>query len=285
MASRLWLPIQQHINDINGSMPGVHHYTSVEGALGILKSGHLWFTERAHLNDPTEIFHGVEIAKEILRAQHRMDDTNRLAAVADRILYDFRFFSSSFSFAYDDPCQWRKYADNGRGVCLSFKGAVFSNPKGFIHSLIPSKPTAFVCPISYESDRLRAVISAMIKICDGTNIEELADYVFMISGMFKSEGWRSEKEYRFFVHHPSSEVVKSAYCETRVRDSRTILYLNLPIQGWNSPEGLPIYRLCLGPAATPETEAQVVGAIRAMSAPPREGVIKSDPSRCGPSPF
>ncbi len=37
MISALWEPIQEHINRLNnGSMPAVHHYTTLKGALGIL---------------------------------------------------------------------------------------------------------------------------------------------------------------------------------------------------------------------------------------------------------
>ena len=43
--SDLWEPIWKYITELNNqrSMPGVHHYTSVKGALGILESGQLWF--------------------------------------------------------------------------------------------------------------------------------------------------------------------------------------------------------------------------------------------------
>jgi hypothetical protein len=30
----------------------IFHYTDVKGALGIVTTGRLWFTERAHMNDP-----------------------------------------------------------------------------------------------------------------------------------------------------------------------------------------------------------------------------------------
>ncbi len=52
MISDLWEPIEDYIRELNGkrSMPSVCHYTSMKGALGILESGRMWFTERAHLN-------------------------------------------------------------------------------------------------------------------------------------------------------------------------------------------------------------------------------------------
>jgi hypothetical protein len=39
--------------------PTIFHYTDVKGALGIMQTGRLWFTERAHLNDPVEIEYGL----------------------------------------------------------------------------------------------------------------------------------------------------------------------------------------------------------------------------------
>lgn len=82
LISDLWEPIQKYIGALNTrSMPAVHHYTSVKGALGILDSGQMWFTERAHLNDPSEISHGIDLAKSILCAKGRSYDATRLDAL------------------------------------------------------------------------------------------------------------------------------------------------------------------------------------------------------------
>jgi hypothetical protein len=43
----------------------IYHYTDLKGALGILQTGQLWFTERAHLNDPTEIQYGLYAGREL----------------------------------------------------------------------------------------------------------------------------------------------------------------------------------------------------------------------------
>jgi hypothetical protein len=45
--SGLWEPIQEHIDKLNSISPlSVHHYTILKSALGVLKSGQMWFTER-----------------------------------------------------------------------------------------------------------------------------------------------------------------------------------------------------------------------------------------------
>jgi hypothetical protein len=275
MISSLWHPIQEYINSINGSMPAVHHYTNLRGALGILESGRIWFTERAHLNDPTEIRHGIEIANGILREQGRRQDAECLRASADRVFANFRFFSASFSLAYDDTGQWTNYADNGRGVLLSFKAAVFDRPNEWIGRFIAGNSTTVVCPMSYESERLRSVITSIITCWNGRVIEELGDYIFMISSMFKNDSWKSEKEYRYFVHRSYPEILKSPYYKTHQRGGDVIPYLDLPIRSWDSVEGLPIYRICLGPAAPPEVEGRVAASLRKLKIGPREGILRS----------
>src|SRR5579863_492549 len=201
MVSKLWQPLQEHINSVDGSMPAVHHYTSLSGALGILESGRLWFTERAHLNDPSEISHGIQIARALLLEEGRTTDASRLGDRAERVFRDFRFFSASFSFAGDDASQWVKYADGGQGIVLSFKASVFNDPKAFVDGLITDNPTAIVCPMSYDATRLRSITASIIKCWDGLNVDELCDYIFIIAGMFKAEGYEPEHEFRCFIHH------------------------------------------------------------------------------------
>jgi len=208
--SDLWKPIQEHINKLDkSSMPAVHHYTSLEVALGILKSGRMWFTERTHLNDPSEVLRGLEIAASILRKRDRVSDATHLEANAQGVFRNFRFFSASFSFEPDDISQWRSYADDGRGVALSFKASMFKEAKAHVDRFISDDPTVLVCPMSYENTCLEFIISQIIDTWNGRDIGELCDHLFMISSMFKNECWKSEREYRFFVHHQCEKILKS----------------------------------------------------------------------------
>lgn len=259
MTSKLWEPIQQHLNQINRTMPAVHHYTSLSAALSILESGRLWFTERAHLNDPSEISLGVSVCEDALLSQNRADDAKRFREAVQDVFARFRFFSASFSFPWDDLSQWRNYADAGRGVILSFKASAFNEPAKHINSLVPENPpaTAIVVPMSYCEARLRKHIEAIIWVWDRKNIAELCDHILFISSLFKSHEWESENEYRFFVHHERDKILRSTYHKMRERNGEVISYLDLPIQNWNSPNDFPIYRICLGPAAPQELAVQL----------------------------
>src|SRR6266702_2810323 len=45
----------------------LYHYTNVAGLEGILKSEAVWFTDFRHMNDPSEISHGIELCRDVIR--------------------------------------------------------------------------------------------------------------------------------------------------------------------------------------------------------------------------
>ena len=45
----------------------LYHYTDGRGLKGILESGRVWFTDYRHLNDPSELTHGVDMARDVAR--------------------------------------------------------------------------------------------------------------------------------------------------------------------------------------------------------------------------
>jgi hypothetical protein len=278
MVSELWNPIQEYIDTLNnkGSMPAVHHYTTIRGALGILESGRMWLTERTHLNDPSELSLGIAIAEATLSQLGRKQDATRLDEVVRKVFHDFRFFSGSFSFEYDDLSQWRNYADDGTGVILSFKASAFNNPKHYIDQLIIDNPTAIACPMSYCQTCLKNVIGHLIRRWDGQIITELFDHLLMISSMFKNNCWASENEYRFFVHHQREKILKSPYYKIRERNNQLISYLDLPVQNWNSTGDFPIYRVSLGPATADGVAVQFEDFLVSRGIPiSRSNIVRS----------
>ena len=259
MTSDLWKPIDKHLRQINGSMPAVHHYTSLRGALGILETGKLWFTERSHLNDRQEISLGIGICEDVLLSQDRTSDARQFCAAVQDVFARFRFFSASFSFPMNDNNQWRDYADGGRGVVLSFKASAFNNPGQHIDGLIPDNPpaTAIVAPMSYGEAGLRTVIEEIVTAWRTNNIQELCEHILFISSLFKGDCWRSENEYRFFIHHPRDKILLNPNHKMRERNGEVVSYLDLPIQNWNNHADFPIYRICPGPMASPDLAIQI----------------------------
>lgn len=175
---RLRSMIEMDLKEAEANVPRqstIYHYTDVHGALGILQSGELWFTEREHLNDPVEIRHGLRIAHELFQtaAQERgaaipRDVALRLTEEHRRGLETFGFWIFSASLEGDDLGQWRNYADDGRGVCFGFSLEPF-NMQG-LANLIPYDPSAEVgpnsvrFPVNYDDVRLRKHMQAYIDI-------------------------------------------------------------------------------------------------------------------------
>jgi hypothetical protein len=271
MISALWPPIQQHCDRLNDrNRPGVHHYTTKAGALGILRSGCIWFMERAHLNDKREILNGVDIAKRILILKGNKRASEHLDIRAEAVFSEFDFFSASFSLRYDDAYQWEEYADHGKGVALSFRASVFDDPDGYINSLLGTRPNTIICPMSYDSTCLEEMIARIVESWDGSDITELCDYVFMISSMFKEEKWKLENEYRYFIHQRRALIKCSSYHRTITPDGRRRFYLDIPIRNWNSQDDFPIYRICLGPATSNDFEKYLREFVEANHLPIRE---------------
>lgn len=63
---RSW--VNQHLKaeqDASAITETLYHYTDLRGLEGILKFGKFWFTDYWHLNDPSELKHGVDMARDV----------------------------------------------------------------------------------------------------------------------------------------------------------------------------------------------------------------------------
>ena len=52
----------------------VYQYTTSEGLKGIVESQSMWFTDFRHLNDPSEVYYGMERIHDVLRELERGAD-------------------------------------------------------------------------------------------------------------------------------------------------------------------------------------------------------------------
>jgi len=106
----------------------LYHYTDGRGLQGVLRTGQIWFTDYRHLNDPSELVHGIEMAHDSARGLATGAD-GRVQLFLEMFSDMFRrenfyatldFFIACFSRDRDDLGQWRAYADNGRGFAIGF---------------------------------------------------------------------------------------------------------------------------------------------------------------------
>jgi hypothetical protein len=179
----------------------LHHYTDLRALRGIIETGEFWFTDYRHLNDPSELTHGVDVAHEVARAIAERSNDNRVRAFVENLLDLFRhdsyadtlnFFIASFSAAGDDLGQWRAYADNGHGIALGLSPALFAitdNPPS-------GRLREFVGRVRYSRSDLKARHSAVLeKAAADKNRTLLSDKsvrsVFFMNSPLKSSPLRS----------------------------------------------------------------------------------------------
>jgi Protein of unknown function (DUF2971) len=119
-----------------GQFPNrLYHYTDGLGLFGILETSSIRLTDYRHLNDPSEIQHGVEITESLigsLASDVKWPSLCLLAVLRHMISpiilsRTWGIFIASFSEDSDELGQWRAYSDNGRGFSIGFSQDVFKN--------------------------------------------------------------------------------------------------------------------------------------------------------------
>jgi hypothetical protein len=107
----------------------VWHYTSADGLIAILKSGQMWSTQVACLNDSLEQRYFGDLVNDVVRlqmAQNTEPDLAVLLRIADQGLSQRDFasawhFVACFSEVEDDLGQWRGYGGGECGYALGFR--------------------------------------------------------------------------------------------------------------------------------------------------------------------
>ena len=120
------------------------------------------------MNDKNELSHGVEVAQEVLtRLAVEADDRVGLFSQCVGGLLDIRnfdgnldFYTASFTARRDDPGQWVRYGDEGRGVAIGFSPSMF----GLVDAdgLQPHE-ISFVGPVLYDRAAIFARHDAAIR--------------------------------------------------------------------------------------------------------------------------
>jgi len=112
-----------------GTPKVLYHYTTWSGADGILRSQRFWATAHDCTNDEAELKSADAIVMEVAR-ELRRNTRGPASTVLDLFLDGYpklqithlrTVYLTCFSVARDDSEQWRKYADDGRGLCLGIR--------------------------------------------------------------------------------------------------------------------------------------------------------------------
>ena len=209
----------------------LHHYTDGAGLLGILQSGRIRMTSIFHLNDPSELRHGIEMACAALERQavgrHPAVQkfSQQFAEVMRNQLDQLAcVFITSFSEHGDDLGQWRSYGADGRGFALGFNGP------GLEKYFSEQGETGTTISIEYSDaealsvmERMVATVLPVISLPVGQKLEDgaIRDFLTRLSStfslallrvalLFKHSGYVNEREYRFLkyssLHKPPKDL-------------------------------------------------------------------------------
>lgn len=270
-----------------GNTATIYHYTNVTGALAILRSGRLWFTERVHLNDPSEVVHSIEIARKALLSSNAAQNNDTLyKAFSEEIKSQHEksdFYIASFSKNHNDLGQWRGYADDGRGVALGFSFDVLKEfPK--CRKMDAFHPWQSKFMVNYSPNNLgekfQAIATEAVNFCERQNIssvivqpdrpyppQAVAMELFRIAQfgglMNKHKAYEPEQEIRF-LYWCNSGITLSKHShghtpciniDVRERNGELVRYLDVPIPQWG--ERGTLTHIWLGPASAPSLEGQL----------------------------
>jgi len=273
----------------------LYHYTNAAGIRGIIESQKLWFTSYQHLNDPSELIHGMDVAHKLLEEiGERSGDgvVQMFCRLVDDIFQHrnftdtFGFYMASLSRADNDLGQWRAYADNGRGFALGlapllFKAIETPNPKPTEHIVMP------VVYGTTANPRYRAAIEAAAGIVQA-NRSHLSDKAVAIPFMrnmanqliagqligislsVKHEAYSHESEVRLVIL--GTHAAQQADVKTRVRGSEIVPYMEsaLPVRDKSG-----ITEIVVGPAAAPSAKDGIERMLRSFGVDPHNLVRNS----------
>ena len=108
----------------------LYHYTTAQGLLSMVKSGHIWATESRYMNDPREFVHGAEVLLWVIdRLLARKNPLKALFEVREQVAATRHgeaaerphFLRVVSAREGDLLSQWRGYGDSGGGYALGFQ--------------------------------------------------------------------------------------------------------------------------------------------------------------------
>lgn len=234
----------------------LYHYTTWAGADGIISSQRFWATAHNCTNDRAELLAADSIIIDTVRDLRR-NAAHPTADVLDLFLQNYAteqvtlvipVYLTCFSILRDDREQWRRYGDDGRGVCLGLR--MLNEPK--FHG---QETGAGLVKVDYSEESWRKNIKEhMGKVCSllsyrhaSTTYQQLAlSALYRIAAfasiMAKQPAWEVEKEFRHVT-----VVNPDAGDQSRERQSggKTIRYL--PVELRDNEKRIAFAEIITGP--------------------------------------
>lgn len=264
----------------------VYHYTDLHGAMEMIKSDAMWFSERSHMNDPAEIRYGLNLGITLIgRAKGPAELKTKIlndvmSAHLPRVWERIGFFMSSFSTDCYSLPQWRSYADDGRGVALGMLPDIRPTATG-----ANDKVATFL--VSYEQLALEKFLKTGIDAAvpwllsaDVSSMQKwmpklaaaLTEYFLLTASMFKHHAYAFENEYRLLVVASKAHRQLGQSDKVRYRPGEIVHFSERELI---PPMKLSLQHIQVGPCAS-ETVIQQLADLLALCGYPKIKIDQSD---------
>ena len=255
--------IKQHLS---GTPPDVlWHYTSGAALIDIIKSGSLFATQIACVNDATEIRYSVEKLRAAF-ARRRLNATNPdEVALVDHVLGNIstetvnsEWFVICFSKRRDDLSQWRAYSGGENGFAIGVDA----------HALLSSikRDGFYLGPVNYDERTHSHVVDQIAAATITFYLRGLAlpgrtragwmqsfltawaVHIGHIAPVIKNPAFKDEEEWRIFHPLQPADTPNMVY-----RQKRTLMSRHLPVRLFKAavpdePKLMPITGVMVGPS-------------------------------------
>ncbi len=243
----------------------MHHYTSLEGIVGIHETQGLWATKIQYFSDSSELNHAFALFRR--QVEHlfvnNLGPKDLLSNLnswiqAPHHTANAAVFVVCFTERYDSLSQWRSYTPVGRGVCLELQAS---------HLLACTRAHGYdIAKCIYQGDKKWSLAKQAVDffVSEATKIgpDASGDYfhafaalqqdLLRIAATFKHEAFEDEREWRAVLRHDgSSTAPKIAY---RAGRNTVIPYVSFPLVHPDT-EQFRLWNICVGP--TPHMELSV----------------------------
>ena len=231
----------------------LYHYTSAAGFHGIVSSKVLRATNFSYLNDSSEIQHGHEIVKRVikehLKTTKRTKPKKFLSRAAKRIediSVGLEFYLACFCTKSDRLSQWRAYGSETGRFCIGFD----------TEKLFNTNPKTLLSRVIYVNDekhrKVASAINIAIETLEAGGSPDFLDIVhdqFMhkITNelcFFKNQSFEEENEWRIVY---TSESPTKIYFDTSSGIIKPFVELCFPLDKGKC-KVLPIVEVIIGPS-------------------------------------
>jgi Protein of unknown function (DUF2971) len=238
-----------------------HHYTTLDGLLGIIGTGELWASHVGYLNDTSEFKTGVNTVTEIMMEKMNLEEQNFNTmdiynALITQLMLPIYVTSFSAEPTGDDLSQWRAYGGVHTGFSLGFSreyliaiGMDFLS-SGVGHGWIQKPISPFIqCEYFDEKDQgnFRALVGRQIDKASNDRLERLSSTAPFLLARYaaglKHRSFVAEREWRIVLMRENHDVFEGL--EFRRSNSLVVPYVRIPLR--LAGQAIKISRVVIGP--------------------------------------